>query len=89
MSAREEVVMYRAGEIGLSQLADLWAQRTWQAKEMPETVEEILGVEASPVPMEGTWDEVRELWATGQLSDEEYRQVSEAVDAAADQRAGG
>lgn len=83
MSVQEDFADYKVGKLDLAQLAEKWAGLKWKARgPMPTTDPVVVWEEADEVDyfQAGTWGEVEQLWATGQLTDDEYFFVSAAVD---------
>lgn len=84
---------YRAGTIDLPSLASIWASRTWDPRGLPvphDPVDVWDNAEDSDDDEyfePGTWGEVQYLWASGQLSDDEYDYISTRADTAARARA--
>lgn len=84
---------YRAGTMDLPMLADIWSNRIWDTRGLPvphDPVDVWDNAEDSDDDEyfePGTWGEVEYLWASNQLSDDEYDYISTRVDAAARARA--
>lgn len=83
MSVHDEFADYRAGKLDLAQLAEKWTGRDWKPRGPAPTdnpADVWYEAEEADYFATGTWGEVEQLWATGQLTDDEYFFVSAAVD---------
>jgi hypothetical protein len=72
--AMKELIEYRAGDITLAQLADIWAKRKWDDP-VKDDYDNYPGLFSPP----GSWQDVIRMKALGQLTSEEYGTILDAV----------
>lgn len=75
--AMKELIQFRAGEITLAQLADIWAKRKWDDPTPDDGTDNFYGL----TQPDGTWQEVVRMEAMGQLTRAEYLTILKAVEA--------
>jgi hypothetical protein len=75
----DEIDSLNAGRITQAQLIKSWSERRWLYTPRPETAAQVSAVE-DQMGGEGSWDEVKQLWLQGKLTDEQYQTISDAVD---------
>lgn len=71
--AMKELIEYRAGDITLAQLVDIWAKRKWADPVKDD--DDYPGLFSPP----GSWEDVLWMKAKGQLTADEYGTIVDAV----------
>jgi hypothetical protein len=79
----ELLAAYRAGEITLDQLSEAFRRRSWPVRRKPRPrtyLELAAAAQEDPEPdLPGSFDEVTASYDRGELTDVEYRILSEAA----------